>query len=125
MVLMAQDFSTRMPLVNGQGNWGSPDDPKSFAAMRYTEAKLAKYSETLLAEIKQGTVDFRPNFDGTLKEPMFLPSQLPNILINGSEGIAVGISTVIPPHNIDEVILVGGQTRMPKVQEALKNFFGK
>ncbi len=104
MVLMAQDFSTRMPLVNGQGNWGSPDDPKSFAAMRYTEAKLAKYSETLLAEIKQGTVDFRPNFDGTLKEPIFLPSQLPNILINGSEGIAVGISTVIPPHNIDEVI---------------------
>lgn len=104
MVLMAQSFSTRNPLVDGQGNWGSPDDPKSFAAMRYTEAKLTKYTETLLSEIKQGTVDFRPNFDGTLQEPVFLPSQLPNVLINGSEGIAVGISTMIPPHNVDEVV---------------------
>lgn len=104
MVLMAQDFSTRNPLVDGQGNWGSHDDPKSFAAMRYTEAKLTKYTETLLSEIKQGTVEFRPNFDGTLQEPIYLPSQLPNILINGSEGIAVGISTVVPPHNVDEVV---------------------
>jgi topoisomerase-4 subunit A len=104
MVLMAQGFSTRNPLVDGQGNWGSVDEPKSFAAMRYTEAKLTKYSETLLSEVKQGTVDFRPNFDGTLQEPKFLPSQLPNVLINGSEGIAVGISTVIPPHNMEEVV---------------------
>lgn len=104
MVLMSQSFSTRNPLVDGQGNWGSVDDPKSFAAMRYTEGKLTKYSDTLLAEVKQGTVDFRPNFDGTLQEPVFLPSQLPNILINGSEGIAVGISTVIPPHHMEEVV---------------------
>jgi topoisomerase-4 subunit A len=104
MVLMSQDFSIRNPLVDGQGNWGSVDDPKSFAAMRYTEGKLTKYSDTLLSEVKQGTVDFRPNFDGSLQEPVFLPSQLPNILINGSEGIAVGISTVIPPHNMEEVV---------------------
>ncbi len=104
MVIMAQDFSTRNPLIKGQGNWGSHDDPKSFAAMRYTEANLARYAETLLSELKQGTVDFRPNFDGSLQEPLCLPSQLPNILINGSEGIAVGISTVIPSHSIDEVV---------------------
>lgn len=104
MVLMAQPFSTRMPLVDGQGNWGSIDDPKSFAAMRYTEAKLTHYAASLLGELKQDTVDWRPNFDGTLREPLTLPAQLPNILINGGTGIAVGMATDIPPHNINEVI---------------------
>lgn len=104
MVLMAQDFSYRYPLVDGQGNWGSADDPKSFAAMRYTEARLAPFSEVLLAELGEGTVDWQPNFDGTLKEPHVLPSRLPNILLNGGSGIAVGMATDIPPHNASEVI---------------------
>ncbi|GAA3926812.1 DNA topoisomerase IV subunit A [Litoribacillus peritrichatus] len=103
MVLMAQPFSYRYPLVDGQGNWGSADDPKSFAAMRYTESKLAKYSEVLLSELGQGTVDMVPNFDGTLEEPSTLPARLPNVLLNGSMGIAVGMSTDIPPHNLREV----------------------
>ena len=103
MVLMAQNFSYRYPLVEGQGNWGSPDDPKSFAAMRYTESKLAPYASLLLGELGQGTVDWQPNFDGTLKEPVMLPARLPNILLNGGRGIAVGMSTDIPPHNLREV----------------------
>ena len=103
MVLMAQPFSYRYPLVDGQGNWGSPDDPKSFAAMRYTESRLAPYSEVLLQEVGQGTVDWIPNFDGTLKEPAILPARLPNVLLNGAMGIAVGMSTDIPPHNLREV----------------------
>jgi len=103
MVLMAQAFSYRYPLVDGQGNWGSPDDPKSFAAMRYTEARLAPYAEVLLAEVGQGTVDWRPNFDGTLQEPRLLPARLPNLLLNGATGIAVGMATDIPAHNLREV----------------------
>ncbi|MGH8497579.1 MAG: DNA topoisomerase IV subunit A, partial [Methylococcales bacterium] len=103
MVLMAQPFSYRYPLIDGQGNWGSPDDPKSFAAMRYTEAKLTRYAQTLLAELGQGTVDWTDNFDGTLEEPVLLPSRLPNILLNGGMGIAVGMATDIPPHNLNEV----------------------
>ena len=103
MVLMAQAFSYRYPLVDGQGNWGSPDDPKSFAAMRYTEARLARYTEILLAELGQGTVDWTPNFDGTLDEPTMLPARLPNVLLNGATGIAVGMATDIPPHNLREV----------------------
>ncbi|MBT42956.1 MAG: DNA topoisomerase IV subunit A [Idiomarina sp.] len=103
MVLMAQPFSYRYPLVDGQGNWGSPDDPKSFAAMRYTEAKLSKFSEVLLSELGQGTSDWIPNFDGTMKEPKVLPSRLPHILLNGVTGIAVGMATDIPPHNAREV----------------------
>ncbi len=104
MVLMAQPFSYRYPLVDGQGNFGSPDDPKSFAAMRYTESRLTAYARTLLAELGQGTVEWTPNFDGTLKEPATLPSRLPNVLLNGSTGIAVGMSTDIPPHNLREVV---------------------
>ncbi len=103
MVLMAQDFSYRYPLVDGQGNWGSMDDPKSFAAMRYTESKLTPYSDVLLSEVSQGTVDWVPNFDGTLEEPKILPARLPNILLNGTTGIAVGMATDIPPHNLKEV----------------------
>lgn len=103
MVLMAQSFSYRYPLVDGQGNWGSPDDPKSFAAMRYTESRLAAYAETLLSELEHGTVDWVPNFDGTLDEPKLLPARLPNVLLNGSTGIAVGMATDIPPHNLREV----------------------
>ncbi len=103
MVLMAQDFSYRYPLVDGQGNWGSPDDPKSFAAMRYTEARLTPYAQVLLSELGQGTVEWAPNFDGTLKEPVLLPARLPNVLLNGVTGIAVGMSTDIPPHNLREV----------------------
>lgn len=103
MVLMAQPFSYRYPLVDGQGNWGAPDDPKSFAAMRYTESRLSKYAELLLSELGQGTVDFVPNFDGTLSEPKMLPARLPNILLNGTTGIAVGMATDIPPHNLKEV----------------------
>ena len=103
MVLMAQPFSYRYPLVDGQGNWGAPDDPKSFAAMRYTESRLSKISEILLTELGQGTVDFQPNFDGTLEEPQYLPARLPHILLNGTTGIAVGMVTDIPPHNINEV----------------------
>ena len=103
MVLMAQPFSYRYPLVDGQGNWGAPDDPKSFAAMRYTESRLSKFSEVLLAELGQGTVDWSPNFDGTMKEPKTLPARLPHILLNGITGIAVGMATDIPPHNVREV----------------------
>lgn len=104
MVLMAQSFSYRYPLVDGQGNWGSPDDPKSFAAMRYTEAKLSKFSEVLLGELGQGTVDWVPNFDGTMQEPLVLPAKLPHVLLNGGTGIAVGMATDIPPHNVGEVV---------------------
>src|SRR5688572_25244053 len=103
LVLMAQPFSFRYPIVEGQGNFGSPDDPKSFAAMRYTEAKLTKYAELLLSELGQGTVDWQPNFDGTLEEPVWMPARLPNVLLNGSTGIAVGMATDIPPHNLREV----------------------
>ena len=103
MVLMAQPFSYRYPLVDGQGNWGAPDDPKSFAAMRYTESRLSKYAEVLLSELGQGTVDYIPNFDGTMQEPKMLPARLPNILLNGTTGIAVGMATDIPPHNLREV----------------------
>jgi topoisomerase-4 subunit A len=100
---MAQDFSYRYPIVIGQGNWGSTDDPKSFAAMRYTESRLAPYAKSLLQELGQGTVDWSPNFDGTLKEPVVLPARLPNLLLNGTTGIAVGMSTDVPPHNLNEV----------------------
>ncbi len=104
MVLMAQSFSYRYPLIDGQGNWGSQDDPKSFAAMRYTESRLTRYAQLLLAELGQGTTDWVDNFDGTLTEPTLLPARLPNILLNGGSGIAVGMSTDIPPHNIREVV---------------------
>ena len=103
MVLMAQPFSYRYPLVDGQGNWGAPDDPKSFAAMRYTEARLARYAEVLLTELGQGTVNWIPNFDGTMNEPAVLPARLPNLLLNGTTGIAVGMATDVPPHNLREV----------------------
>jgi topoisomerase-4 subunit A len=104
MVLMAQNFSYRYPLIDGQGNWGSPDDPKSFAAMRYTESRLTPYAQILLAELEQGTVEWTPNFDGSLKEPKLLPARLPNVLLNGGSGIAVGMATDIPPHNIKELV---------------------
>ena len=104
MVLMAQPFSFRYPLVEGQGNWGAPDDPKSFAAMRYTEARLSPYAALLLDETRQGTVDFVPNFDGSLNEPVLLPARVPMLLLNGGTGIAVGMATDIPPHNMNEVI---------------------
>ena len=103
MVLMAQSFSYRYPLIDGQGNWGSPDDPKSFAAMRYTESRLAAYADSLLSELDQGTADWQPNFDGTIDEPILLPARLPNLLLNGASGIAVGMATDIPPHNLQEV----------------------
>lgn len=126
MVLMAQSFSYRYPLVDGQGNWGSPDDPKSFAAMRYTEAKLAPYAEVLLSELGQGTVDWTPNFDGTLDEPALLPARLPNLLLNGATGIAVGMATDIPPHNLREVasacvrLLEDSKASMDEVLEHIK-----
>ncbi len=104
MVLMAQDFSYRYPLIDGQGNWGSADDPKSFAAMRYTESRLSKYAQLLLQELEQGTVDWLPNFDGTLEEPAILPARVPNLLLNGTTGIAVGMATDVPPHNLREVV---------------------
>ena len=104
MVLMAQPFSYRYPLIDGQGNFGSPDDPKSFAAMRYTESRLSAYARTLLLELGMGTVDWQANFDGTLNEPTLLPARLPNVLLNGSTGIAVGMATDIPPHNLNEVV---------------------
>jgi topoisomerase-4 subunit A len=103
MVLMAQPFAYRYPLIDGQGNWGSQDDPKSFAAMRYTEAKLTRYADVLLGELSDGTVDWTANFDGTLEEPVFLPARLPNLILNGTSGIAVGMATDIPPHNLREV----------------------
>lgn len=104
MVLMAQPFSYRYPLVDGQGNWGSADDPKSFAAMRYTESKLSPYAELLLSELGQGTVNWKPNFDGSMDEPEILPARVPNVLLNGTTGIAVGMATDIPPHNLREVV---------------------
>ena len=104
MVIMAQPFSYRYPLIDGQGNWGSADDPKSFAAMRYTESKLTAFADVLMAEVTLGTVDWQPNFDGTLLEPALLPSRLPTILLNGTTGIAVGMATDIPPHNLREVV---------------------
>ena len=104
MVLMAQAFSYRYPLIDGQGNWGAPDDPKSFAAMRYTEARLTAYAQCFLREASMGTIDWMPNFDGTLSEPKILPAQLPNVLLNGATGIAVGIATDIPPHNLHEIV---------------------
>ena len=104
MVLMAQDFSFRYPIIDGQGNWGSTDDPKSFAAMRYTESRLKPYAKLLLQELGEGTVDWVPNFDGTLDEPVVLPARVPNLLLNGTTGIAVGLSTDIPPHNLNEVV---------------------
>src|SRR5262245_25945869 len=104
MVLMAQPFSLRYPLVDGQGNWGSQDDPKSFAAMRYTEARLTAFAQALLSELEQGTVEWGPNFDGTLQEPKLLPARLPHVLLNGASGIAVGMATDIPPHNVREVV---------------------
>jgi topoisomerase-4 subunit A len=104
MVLMAQPFSYRYPLVDGQGNWGSQDDPKSFAAMRYTESRLTPYAKVLLQELGQGTVEWVDNFDGTMQEPSLLPSRLPNVLLNGGSGIAVGMATDIPPHNLREVV---------------------
>ena len=103
MVLMAQDFSYRCPIIDGQGNWGSTDDPKSFAAMRYTESRLTPYAKSLLQELAHGTVDWVPNFDGTMDEPVVLPARLPNLLLNGTTGIAVGLSTDVPPHNLNEV----------------------
>jgi topoisomerase IV subunit A len=103
MVHMAQEFSYRYPIVDGQGNWGSTDDPKSFAAMRYTEARLTRYADVLLGELEHGTVDWSPNFDGTLEEPQMLPARLPNLLLNGTSGIAVGMATDIPPHNLREI----------------------
>ncbi|HKE44203.1 MAG TPA: DNA topoisomerase IV subunit A, partial [Steroidobacteraceae bacterium] len=104
MVHMAQPFSYRYPIVDGQGNWGSTDDPKSFAAMRYTESRLTPYASLLLNELVQGTVDWQPNFDGTLEEPQVLPARVPNLLLNGTSGIAVGMATDIPPHNLREVV---------------------
>src|SRR5229473_1013331 len=104
MVHMAQDFAYRYPLVDGQGNWGSTDDPKSFAAMRYTEARMTRFAHTLLSELEQGTVEWGPNFDGTMKEPRLLPSRLPHVLLNGASGIAVGMATDIPSHNAREVV---------------------
>ncbi|VVM18287.1 Topoisomerase IV subunit A (EC [uncultured Gammaproteobacteria bacterium] len=104
MVLMAQPFSYRYPFIDGQGNWGAPDDPKSFAAMRYTESKLSRYADLLLSEINQGTVNWVDNFDGSLQEPRNLPAQVPNLLLNGTSGIAVGMATDVPPHNLSEVV---------------------
>src|SRR5580700_2785464 len=103
MVHMAQEFSFRYPIVDGQGNWGSTDDPKSFAAMRYTEARMTRYAELLLEELEHGTVDWTLNYEGTLEEPQMLPARLPNLLLNGTSGIAVGMATDIPPHNLREV----------------------
>jgi topoisomerase-4 subunit A len=104
LVLMAQPFSYRYPLIEGQGNFGSQDDPKSFAAMRYTESKLTPIAEVLLGELAHGTVDWDPNFDGTLEEPSWLPARLPHLLLNGTTGIAVGMATDVPPHNLREVV---------------------
>jgi topoisomerase-4 subunit A len=126
MVLMAQDFSYRYPLVDGQGNWGSPDDPKSFAAMRYTESRLTAYAQVLLQELGQGTVEWQPNFDGTLREPVALPARLPNLLLNGASGIAVGMATDIPPHNLREVasacihLLEAPKATLPELLQYIK-----
>ena len=104
MVLLSQSFSLRYPLIDGQGNWGTVDDPKSFGAQRYTECRLDNYAQVLLQELGQGTVDWQSNFDGTLLEPAVLPSRLPNVLLNGASGIAVGMATDIPPHNLNETV---------------------
>jgi len=126
MVLMAQSFSYRYPLVDGQGNWGSPDDPKSFAAMRYTESKLSKYADVLLSELGQGTANWRPNFDATMDEPEILPARVPNVLLNGTTGIAVGMATDIPPHNLNEVVnaclhlLDSPKATVPELMEYIK-----
>ena len=126
MVLMAQPFSYRYPLVDGQGNWGSPDDPKSFAAMRYTESKLSKYADVLLSELGQGTANWRPNFDATMDEPEILPARVPNVLLNGTTGIAVGMATDIPPHNLNEVVnaclhlLDSPKATVPELMEYVK-----
>lgn len=126
MVIMAQPFSYRYPLIDGQGNWGSSDDPKSFAAMRYTESRLTPYAQTLLSELGQGTVEWGDNFDGTLKEPKLLPARLPNVLLNGTMGIAVGMATDIPPHNLREVaaaciqLLIDPETPLEKLMTVIK-----
>jgi topoisomerase-4 subunit A len=126
MVLMAQDFSYRYPLIDGQGNFGSPDDPKSFAAMRYTESRLSGISRLLLQELGLGTVDWVPNFDGTLQEPSLLPARLPHILLNGTTGIAVGMATDLPPHNLREVasacvqLLDNSRTTLDELLEMIK-----
>ena len=126
MVLMAQPFSYRYPLVDGQGNWGSADDPKSFAAMRYTESKLSKYADVLLSELGQGTANWRPNFDATMEEPEILPARVPNVLLNGTTGIAVGMATDIPPHNLNEVVsaclhlLESPKATIPELMEFIK-----
>ena len=126
MVLMAQPFSYRYPLVDGQGNWGSADDPKSFAAMRYTESKLSKYADVLLSELGQGTANWRPNFDATMEEPEILPARVPNVLLNGTTGIAVGMATDIPPHNLNEVVsaclhlLDSPKATVPELMEYIK-----
>ncbi|MDA9598983.1 DNA topoisomerase IV subunit A [bacterium] len=126
MVLMAQPFSYRYPLVDGQGNWGSADDPKSFAAMRYTESKLSKYADVLLSELGQGTANWRPNFDATMDEPEILPARVPNVLLNGTTGIAVGMATDIPPHNLNEVVnaclhlLDSPKATVPELMEYIK-----
>ena len=104
MVLLSQPFSLRYPLIDGQGNWGTVDDPKSFGAQRYTECRLDGYAQTLLQELGQGTADWQGNFDGTLLEPSVLPARLPNVILNGATGIAVGMATDIPPHNLQEVL---------------------
>ena len=126
MVLMAQSFSYRYPLVDGQGNWGSADDPKSFAAMRYTESKLSAYADVLLSELGQGTANWRPNFDATMDEPEILPARVPNVLLNGTTGIAVGMATDIPPHNLNEVVkaclhlLDNPKATVPELMEHIK-----
>ncbi len=126
MVLMAQDFSYRYSIIDGQGNWGSTDDPKSFAAMRYTESRLRPYAKILLQELGEGTVDWIPNFDGTLTEPIVMPARLPNILLNGAMGIAVGLSTDVPPHNLSEVakalvhLIENPKTTLGKIMKYIK-----
>jgi len=126
MVLMAQEFSYRYPLIDGQGNFGSPDDPKSFAAMRYTESRLSAFARVLLQELGQGTVDWVPNFDGTMQEPSLLPARLPHILLNGTTGIAVGMATDLPPHNLREVasacirLLENSRTTLDQLREHIK-----
>ena len=126
MVLMAQPFSYRYPLVDGQGNWGSADDPKSFAAMRYTESKLSAYADVLLSELGQGTANWRPNFDATMDEPEILPARVPNVLLNGTTGIAVGMATDVPPHNLNEVVnaclhlLDNPKATIPELMEYIK-----
>ena len=126
MVLLAQDFSIRYPLIDGQGNWGSADDPKSFAAMRYTESKLTRFADCLLSELRLGTVDWTANFDATLSEPTLLPARLPHVLLNGAAGIAVGMATDVPPHNLRELVsacvrlLEAPKSQLPDLLEHIK-----